>query len=212
MSALRRLLLLRFVPETTAEQIAAVEAAFTAVAALSPGLLSYTVRRLVHCHSSVPAVSGWAHIVDAVYADRAALAAFTFHPAHLAAIRDHLAPIRADALCVDYELPATFDLKAFIACQHPPYARVVYLFPERAEAEAAGLRVWAQSESAAVAGVVGSFGGRQQDAAKMFPGYVDRSKAWGNAVEIPFVDSHSMQAHLDTAPHIDRALTVAYLC
>src|SRR5438046_2919424 len=47
---------------------------------------------------------GWTHGLVVRFADRAALEGYIPHPEHQAVVHEHISPIRADILVVDYEL------------------------------------------------------------------------------------------------------------
>lgn len=95
--AVRHVALFRWVEGATAEQVAAVEQALRALPAAIPELRSY------HVGSDLGLLEGtWDFAVVAELDSVDAWRTYREHPAHQAALRDHIAPISAERISVQF--------------------------------------------------------------------------------------------------------------
>ena len=94
---LRHVVLMKFVPEATAEQRRAVEDGLAALPAQIPELRSYVIG------TDVGASAG--NFDFAVVADAEAFKRYVDHPAHMAVVVERIRPIVADRAAVQYEIP-----------------------------------------------------------------------------------------------------------
>lgn len=92
------LVLFQWQPEATTAQIDAAIAALRDLADKVPEVLQLS------CGENFSdRAQGYQHGLFARFRDRAALAAYQAHPAHQAVVQQHLKPIVADVIALDYE-------------------------------------------------------------------------------------------------------------
>ena len=96
---IEHIVLFQWKPEATPE---AIDAALEAVRALKeqiPGIIELT------CGTNFSdRAKGYTHGIYVRFTDRAALEAYGPHPIHQEVVQNHIVPIRAEILAVDYEV------------------------------------------------------------------------------------------------------------
>jgi len=96
--AVEHLVLFQWQPEATTAQVDAAIAALRDLADKVPSVLQLS------CGENFSdRAKGYQCGLFVRFSDRAALAAYQAHPAHQAVVREHLKPIMADVLALDYE-------------------------------------------------------------------------------------------------------------
>lgn len=99
---LRHVVLFAFRPETTPDQIAAVEAAFAALPAQIPAIIAFEWGRDVSVEGKA---QGFTHCFLVTFEDEAGRAAYLPHPAHQAFVQ-LVSQHREKGLVLDYWAPA----------------------------------------------------------------------------------------------------------
>ena len=92
------LVLFRWQPEATTAQIAAAVTALRSLANCVPGILQLSCGE-----NFTERAKGFQHGLVVRFGDRAALDAYQAHPEHQAVVKQHIQPILADILALDYE-------------------------------------------------------------------------------------------------------------
>ena len=92
------LVLFRWQPEATATQIADAVGALQSLADRVPGILQLSCGE-----NFTDRAKGFQHGLVVRFSDRAALEAYQVHPEHQAVVQQHIKPIVADILALDYE-------------------------------------------------------------------------------------------------------------
>ncbi len=96
---IEHIVLFRWKPEATAEQVAAGMEALRGLQDRIPGVAALT------CGADFSGrAQGYAHALVIRFSDRATFDAYGPHPAHQAVIETHLTPILADVLDFDFEV------------------------------------------------------------------------------------------------------------
>ena len=95
----RHVVLLRWVPDATAEQRAAVESGLTALPARIPEIRSYTVGTDAHVSDG-----NFDLVVVADFDDVDGYVVYRDHPDHVAVITGHIRPILADRAAIQHEI------------------------------------------------------------------------------------------------------------
>lgn len=93
------IVLFRWEPGTTEEQVARVRAELLSLADGVPGILELSCGE-----NFCPRSQGYQTALVVRFADRDALEAYSPHPLHRRVVEQFINPIRADSLAVDYEL------------------------------------------------------------------------------------------------------------
>jgi stress responsive alpha/beta barrel protein len=93
----RHVVLLRWKPEATPEQRAAVETGLATLPGLIPGIRSYTIGTDAHVN-----VGNYDLVVVADFDDVDGYLVYRDHPDHQAVIREHIAPILAERAAIQH--------------------------------------------------------------------------------------------------------------
>ncbi len=96
----RHVALFRFVPDTTAEQIAAIADGLAALPTQIP-----EIRRYRFGPDAGGVEGNWDYAVVADFDDRAGWEVYAPHPAHQAFIAERMRPVLADRAALQLELP-----------------------------------------------------------------------------------------------------------
>ena len=95
----RHVVLLRWKPEATPEQRAAVEAGLSALSGLIPQIRTYTIGSDAHVNDG-----NYDLVVVADFDDVDGYLVYRDHPDHRAAIREHITPILAERAAIQHEM------------------------------------------------------------------------------------------------------------
>lgn len=99
MAEVLHVVLFKWKPEATAEQVAQTRAALLSLKDSVPGILE------IHCAENFSDRSkGYQTVLIVRFESREALAAYLPHPAHRAVVEQFIVPIRDDSLVVDIDL------------------------------------------------------------------------------------------------------------
>ncbi len=96
---IEHLVLFRWTPGASGEEIAQVMDGLRALRSQIPG-----IRDLTCGENFNPRSQGFSHALVVRFEDRAALDAYGPHPAHQRVVQESINPIRADVLALDYEV------------------------------------------------------------------------------------------------------------
>lgn len=99
MAEVLHIVLFKWKPDTTSEQLAQTRAALLSLKESVPGILE------IHCGENFSDRSkGFQTVLVVRFESREALAAYLPHPAHRAVVEQFIVPVREDSLVVDVDL------------------------------------------------------------------------------------------------------------
>ena len=200
MPPLRHLAFFKFVLSATPVQVQAVVDELRMLRAAIPGILYYELFRASPVFAQSSHGQGYSLMIDSIFHDLAALSVYESHPAHQAVIAQHIAPVLADSVVVDYELPVAFNLEAFKQHQQPPHVRHFALYGLNEAGHEAAMRAQWEALVGKVPAVLSVLVG-QQDSAGMYSGYTDRSKGMANVVELLLRDEAARDEYHQSPQH-----------
>jgi len=221
MPPLRHLVLFKLSSAATAERVTAMKNALMTLPTLIPNILYYQV--VPHLSHPPASNQGYSLMIDSIFADIPALAHYAPHQAHQDVIKNYIMPIREDTLCVDYELPESFNIDAFQQLQHQPHVRHIRVMkPKTSSINAFNTAQSSLSQlEIKVPGILSVMHGAQP-VTSLYPGYVDRSQGLLNVIEFVLKDKTALSTCLshadyqrvtkDLETHLDNAVTFDYEC
>jgi hypothetical protein len=96
---IRHVVLFRYRPDATADQLARAGRELLALRGRIP-----EIRAIAYGRNLAPSAAEWPWVLTVELDDMAAVQRYADHPAHVACVRDAIAPIREARLAVDVEL------------------------------------------------------------------------------------------------------------
>lgn len=207
MPPLRHLVFFKLSAAATPAKVASMRQALLALPSQIPGTLYYNVFH--HYEPLIPSTypaanKGYSLVIDSIFDGQAALAAYAPHPAHQAAVNDHIAPIREDNLVIDYELPASFNIDAFKQLQssYDHLRHFIILKAKKEVDQTAWTTIIKQIEQieTEIPTIINTSSGAQ-DTASMYQGYADRSKGFKEVVEMVMKPPSSLEQYLFHPKH-----------